>query len=62
MKLKDDHDAVKSQFKQFEKTGDRAVKTKRQLVSSGEIQEPNQEPMTADSGPRQATAGRHRRS
>jgi hypothetical protein len=53
---------VKSLFKQFEKPDDRAVKTKRQLVSGDEIQEPNQEPMTADSGPRQATTGRHRRS
>jgi hypothetical protein len=53
---------VKSLFKQFEKPDDRAVKTKRQLVSGDEIQEPNQEPMTADFGPRQATTGRHRRS
>ena len=30
--LKDDHKTVESLFKQFEKAGDRAVKTKRQLV------------------------------
>jgi hemerythrin superfamily protein len=30
--LKDDHKTVESLFKQFEKAGDRAVKTKRQLA------------------------------
>ena len=30
--LKDDHKTVESLFKQFEKAGERAVKTKRQLA------------------------------
>jgi hypothetical protein len=30
--LKDDHQAVEKLFKEFEKAGERAVKTKRRLV------------------------------